>query len=337
MREELLALLRPVTEEEQRILDGKKGIERALYTSRQDFTVDSRKMLEKGKLIDVRAHTRFAAFPEHKHNYIEIIYMAEGTTLHRINGETEILLKEGDLLFLNQHARHSIEPAGKKDIAINFIVLPEFFDAAFSLTGEENELRNFLIDILRQEGGENSFLHFRVSGILPVQNLVENMVWLLLHHEGNRRRIYQSTMGLLFLQLMNYTDRLEQHGGGRDSLTAMNVLRYIEENYRTASLSEAAEAEGMSIYRMSRLLKEQTGSAFKELLQTKRFQKAAQLLAESSLSVGEVIGAVGYDNTSYFFRTFRSRYHMSPRQYRMSANKDAKKTRTDLADREETQ
>ena len=42
-----------------------------------------------------------------------------------------MVLQEGDLLFLNQNAVQEILPAGKDDIAVNFIVLPEFFDTAF--------------------------------------------------------------------------------------------------------------------------------------------------------------------------------------------------------------
>ena len=94
--------------------------------------VDCDKLLQKGKLIQVRPHTRFVHFPEHRHNYIEVIYMCQGTTIHIINGN-RILLKTGELLFLNQNAVQEILPAGKEDIAVNFIVLPEFFDTAFSM------------------------------------------------------------------------------------------------------------------------------------------------------------------------------------------------------------
>lgn len=77
--------LRVVTPEEQRILDG-GSVDKAAYTARAVFTVDSEKLLERGRLISVRAHTRFAPFPRHAHSYIEIMYMCSGKTVHRING-----------------------------------------------------------------------------------------------------------------------------------------------------------------------------------------------------------------------------------------------------------
>ena len=78
----------------------------------------------------MRPHTRFVNFPKHKHNYVEVIYMCQGTTTHILNG-SKVILEAGDLLFLNQNAEQEILPAGEQDIAVNFIVLPEFLTRHF--------------------------------------------------------------------------------------------------------------------------------------------------------------------------------------------------------------
>ena len=80
MDAELLRLLREVTPEEQKILDG-TGIDRKLYTGSDSFTVESGRMLANGELIRVRTHTRFIGFPRHKHNYIESMYTVSYTHL----------------------------------------------------------------------------------------------------------------------------------------------------------------------------------------------------------------------------------------------------------------
>ena len=61
MQQALLDHLRKITEEEQRILDGVAEVDKDLYTSGKDFTVDSAKMLSEGKLIAVRTHA-FCSF-----------------------------------------------------------------------------------------------------------------------------------------------------------------------------------------------------------------------------------------------------------------------------------
>lgn len=317
MKEELMKLLRPVTKEEEEILKGDSKIRKQIYTDKKDFTIVSEKMLARGRLMDIRTHTRFVEFPKHRHDYIEIIYMCSGRTVHWVNDSTKIVLGQGELLFLNQHAAHAIEAAGENDIAINFIILPEFFDVAFTMLEGENELRNFLIGSLMKDTGKSDYLHFKVADVLPVQNLIENMIWSLLMQQGHGKNMNQISMGLLFLYLMNYTEKIEQHGASqRESITAMMALRYIEDNYRNASLTELAAELDVPVYQLSRLIKQNTGSTFKELLQRKRLNKAAQLLAETRLPVSDIIAYVGYDNASYFFRIFKERYGASPRGYR---------------------
>ena len=319
MREEIIRQIRVIIKEEQEILQGQK-LNRKRYTSKADFEIDSQKMLERGQLIDIRPHTRFVAFPRHTHNYVEIIYMLKGSTRHCVQDSLTVELEEGDLLFLNQHASHSIEAAGEEDLAVNFIVLPQFFDVAFSMLDEENELKNFLADTLTRDSERAGYLHYKVAGELQIQNLLENMIWTIRNQTGNAVKINQVTMGLLLLHLMNCTDRLEYHDRlQQEKQITMKALHNIEENYRDASLGWIAARENLSIYQLSRMIKKQTGYTFKELLQIRRLTRAAQLLSQTQLPVSDIIAAVGYDNTSYFFRVFREKYHVSPREYRIKS------------------
>ncbi len=314
----MLKRLSRVTEEEQAILDGRTEIDRGRYTDQKDMVVDCEKLLEKGRLIQIRPHTRFAYFPKHRHNYIEVIYMCTGSTTHIIDGR-EVILRTGELLFLNQNATQEILPAGHTDIAVNFIVLPQFFDRVFDLLGEENnQFRQFLIECLLGEGKRyGSFLHFRVADILPVQNLMENMLWSILENQPDKRSVNQLTMGLLFQHLLHYTDRIDQEERPGEQDLMFTVLRYIEEHYQEASLAELAAAMNYDLPWLSRRIKQVCGKNFKELLQNKRLNRAEFLLRTTRIPVAEISEKVGYDNTSYFYRIFRGRFGVSPREYRV--------------------
>ena len=178
MQRELLEQLREITEEERRILNGEAEVDRDLYTSGSDFTIDSNKMLEEGKLIAIRTHTRFVHFPLHRHNYVEVLYVCEGTLTNIIDGK-QVIVRKGELLFLNQFTHHEILAAGRNDIAINFMVLPEFFDVAYSMAGNNNVLADFLVNVLRRDNQQGEYLHFKVSEVLQIQNLLENMIYSL--------------------------------------------------------------------------------------------------------------------------------------------------------------
>ena len=316
MHQDLIKALSVITEEEQSILDGRQGIDQQIYTEKKELIVDSEKLLQKGKLIEVRPHTRFVKFPRHRHNHVEVIYMCQGTTTHYIDGN-EVILEPGDLLFLNQNSEQEILPAGEQDIAVNFIILPEFFNMAFSMMGaEENALKEFLVGTLCGKNERASYLYFHVADVLPIQNLVENMVWTIFYNMGNKRSCNQITMGLLLLQLLNYVDKMETGNSRFNTELIGNVLNYVEEHYKDGSLSELANIMNYDVYWLSREIKKRTGKTYKELLQAKRMNQAVYLLSNTRLPVSDIIESVGYDNTSYFYRIFRERFGVSPKEYR---------------------
>lgn len=317
MTEELLKELKKITPEEQQILAGNQEIEKNIYMSSETNVIDAQKLLDAGKMIQVRTHTRFVHFPKHTHNYIELIYMCSGSTHHVVNGE-DVILNQGELLFLNQKATQEIYPAGENDIAVNFIILPEFFEYGLNMMEtEENLLRDFVVGCLRGENSESGYLHFKVSDILPIQNLIENLIWTIRNKQPNKRSINQATMGLLFLQLMNHMDKLETDTKGGQQKLIISVLSYIETHYRDGELSQLAEQLHYDIYWLSKEIKKRTGKTYTELVQAKRLNQAAYLLTTTTQSVMEIALAVGYDNISYFHRIFQNRFCMTPRKYRV--------------------
>ena len=312
IKQEILDKLSPITDEENAILRG-KGVDKSIYTTTGGSIIRSKKFLVDGKLISVRKHTRFVHFPEHTHDYIEAVYMCLGETTHIINGK-KIKLREGDLLFLGQNARQEILPAGKNDIAINFIVQPAFFDKTLEMLGtEETPIKNFLIKSLFDQEYQG-YLHFKVANVLPIQNLIENLIWTLTSNTLGKRNINQTTMGLLFMQLLNHTDTLSHES--REDKAIMDIFRYIEENYREGSLSDAARLLHYDFFWLSHEIKNRTGKTYTEHLQEKRLSQASFLLKNTSLSVEEIAIAVGYENKSYFHRIFTKKFETTPKKYR---------------------
>ena len=318
MDEKLYSKLRTITPEEKKILSGNEQIDKDIYMSGKESIIDAAKLLEDGKLISIRPHTRFVRFPRHTHNYIEVIYMCSGSTHHIIDGN-DIILNEGELLFLSQKAVQEIYPAGKNDIAVNFIILPEFFAQSLRMIGNESSpLHSFVVDGLITGNSGPSYLHFKVSDILPIQNLVENMIWSIENHQSNSRSINQSTMGVLFLLLLDHVERIEIKKESRDQKLMLSVLSYIEDNYAGGELKELAGMLHYDVFWLSKEIKKISNRTFSELMLQKRLNQACYLLKNTRMKVIDISLAVGYENVSYFHRAFHSHYGMSPRQYRIS-------------------
>ena len=322
MQQKLLDHLKKITEEEQRILDGTGEVNRELYGSGEDFIVDSARMLEEGRLIAIRTHTRFVHFPLHKHNYIEVIYVCEGHLTNIIGGE-KVVVQKGELLFLNQYTRHEILPAGENDIAINFLLLPEFFDMIYSVAGKNNVLADFLVHVLRNDEERGEYLHFKVSEVLQIQNLLENIIYGIVTGQGDEIRIHQTTMGLIFLYLVDSVQFVKMRLPDQyENVITMSTLDYIEQHYKTATLTELCEKLHIPMHQLSRMIKKSTGFNFKELLQRKRLNKAVEYMCDTNLPVADIIAAVGYENNSYFHRVFKERYQMTPRAFRAMNQKE---------------
>ena len=103
----IIEILSVITDEEKQILSGDTHIDRSLYMDGTHDVINGKKLLEPGKQITVRPHTRFVHFPEHTHDYVEMVYMCRGTTKHLVN-DTAVTLSQGELLLLGQNARQEM-------------------------------------------------------------------------------------------------------------------------------------------------------------------------------------------------------------------------------------
>ena len=316
MRKDIFDLLNGITEEEKSILEGDASIQKELYTSEDEFVVDSGKLLAQGKLIDIRPHTRFAYFPTHRHNYIEMVCMLKGElTTHFVEGET-VKLTAGDILLLNRHARHDIEPCGENDLAINFIILPEFFSRTQIFYDRNDILRDFIVSSLSDRKNHNDYLLYHAQGLLTVENLIENLIWTLTFHKNDMNTIAMSTMDLLLMNLCTLSsDTLTDMSRGSNTIT-IQALEYIDTRFDRGTLEELASITGYSTAYLSRLLKQNTGLNFKQLLQQRRLQEAAYLLENTTLTTEKIIIKIGYENSAYFYRIFEAKYGCSPKDYR---------------------
>ena len=307
----LLEKLSVISCEEQKILDGSTDIEREIYMTGTSDVINSQKLLEAGKLITLRPHTRFIDFPRHTHDYVEMIYMCKGSTTHIVNG-TKIKLFPGELLILNQSATHEVRRAEWEDVAVNFIILPEFFTTTLAELDEQSPLRSFLVDCLCGKNVGQGYLYFQVSRAIQIQNLMENLLITLFENKAFKRKVISLTMSLLFLHLTNHTEMLRSP----DQEMIVHVLRYVEQNYSSGSLEEIAGILHYDPVWLSREIKRKTGSTFTQLVQKKRLSQAAFLLRTTRQNVADISLAVGYENVSFFHRLFQSRFGMTPRAFR---------------------
>jgi len=314
MNTELMERMSRLSEEELALLSG-HPLMQSTYTEGRVFEVSSEKLLAPRQMITVRPHTRFTSFPMHSHDYVEILYMLSGETVHDIPGREPLHLHAGELLMMNGQAMHSIRRCGEGDVGVNFIVRPAFFDDALAAIGSSNALGRFLIDALKRGESSVPCLHFQVSDVPAIQSLLESMLYSLISEKPAGQRILKTSMTLLFLQLLAHTDQLILPTRNASAMV-VSALDEIQHRYASISFRDLAASWHVSSAYLSQQVKKATGLTCTQHLQRQRIAHAKRLLRDTDLSVLEICSAVGYSNTGYFYRIFQQEVGMPPLAYR---------------------
>jgi AraC-like DNA-binding protein len=122
---------------------------------------------------------------------------------------------------------------------------------------------------------------------------------------------------LTILKLILYdlkSSILKNMNQNEDSLTA--IYQYVVENYSEPFCFEAiCHMYGYSYSNFRKLFKQKTGKSPNTFLTDLRLNKAAELLGTGEHTVSEVADMVGYQDSCYFSRLFKSKKGIAPSNY----------------------
>ncbi len=102
-----------------------------------------------------------------------------------------------------------------------------------------------------------------------------------------------------------------------------SVVAYIRSNYeRKITVRELADFAGLNRSYLYSLFKKQMGVSPQEYLQIFRIEKAAALMKDSRLLLGDIARSVGFEDALHFSKIFKKIKGLCPRQYRTMAEKE---------------
>ncbi|MGL9747675.1 helix-turn-helix domain-containing protein [Enterococcus sp. DIV0170] len=95
------------------------------------------------------------------------------------------------------------------------------------------------------------------------------------------------------------------------------AMHYITSNTNKAlSVSEVAEAVGLSRAYFSSKFKEEFGMSVNSFINKCRLEEAKNLLSYTNMSISEISNYLDYSSQSYFQRVFKDHFELTPRQFR---------------------
>lgn len=100
--------------------------------------------------------------------------------------------------------------------------------------------------------------------------------------------------------------------------TVREVVRIIGASYADPDLDLTRVAKNlpMSPAQLSRILNQQVGVSFRQLLRRTRIEEAKRMLASKRFSVKEVAARVGFTDSHYFSRSFKAHTGLSATEYK---------------------
>lgn len=139
--------------------------------------------------------------------------------------------------------------------------------------------------------------------------------------EIRKKGLYRSVCGCV----TEYFEQIRQEileNGNQQYREVTRIKQYLEEHYReNISLESMAEVFNMNPYYFSSYFKKNIGENFKAYLTEIRMNHARMLLQATDMKAYQIALEVGYKNVRQFNENFKTKYGISPGEYRKSYEK----------------
>lgn len=257
-----------------------------------------------------------AEFAEHNHSFVELIYVSGGKCVHTVNGK-DFPVKRGDLVMVNYGQSHSYRATSDGKI-VNILLKPGYISQ--NMKNRENAFALLNLSEFEEFGNivdsERCKMTFSGDERVWVEELVSRILKEIESEAPGAELAVRSMFNLLLITVFRKMS-LEMDFGF-DGVSE-RLLNYI-----TAHCDECltlSQIAGMCNYNssyFSRLFKEYAGKSFTEYLKQERIRKAKILLETTGLKVSEVIGEVGYADSTKFYSDFKKITGETPGKYRKS-------------------
>lgn len=258
----------------------------------------------------------------HIHSECEIIAVLEGC--ERVVADKAYELCAGDVLVIPKRLGHKCIPKSERQVKVSLLVGASFKRADTSSDSIENRISEVVNEFVNKL---SSPLH--LSGRYDLTHYVLDAVGM-----GNsKNRIAQKTfryqlitfvmrvienLGEVYdLEIMEQKTESSETKDRGDSLNARNQM--IERYIYTSALGELS-LRGLSEYvhlserQVSRVVLENFGATFKQVVNQRRI-KTAQALIVEGVSIDDVARNVGFNSMNGFNKAFKALVGVTPCQY----------------------
>ncbi len=200
-------------------------------------------------------------------------------------------------------------------------------------TGAREILNSILGTILFKDLGDLGILKVRLLELLSVlsRSAVEGGVDVNTMLEKNLAYVnrlmqidtQEDLCAWLSTALNEFIELVYASQDARKMTQIRPAISYIDANFdKPISLAQIAQSCHLSVSRLAHLFKDQMGVTLIDYVTEVRIERAKELLLGTDQSCTDICFQAGYNNPSYFTRTFKSLTGATPRQFRAQNRRD---------------
>lgn len=297
--------------------------DKLFYFSRDVERFQEDTVIPNGYDVMVLRQARYMPIKSHSHEYLEFVYLMEGTTTEVIDGRT-YAMEAGDLFLLSPGTAH-YDITFSDDALLFFIMArAKTFDTAFlSLLKHDDILSTFFSHVVFNKLQDTCLL-IKTAGDDVLKNHIYNLFMEFRETNPYTPRMANVEFEWLCIHLLQkHIGNIQDTSAHQRSANINKILFYIEENFRFVTLDEVCAKFNYSRGHIQRIIKKNTGYTFSEFLTNVRIRRSCELLKNHSLQISSVAEAAGFNDDSNFYRSFKTHMGMSPSQYRKTDQADA--------------
>jgi len=265
----------------------------------------------------IRRKLRYCAIKEHKHEYIEIVYVLKGDFIQSIKGQ-KYKMEKGDFCIYDKNTLHASDTINEDHIVINMLLTPEFFDGVFMhLLSDDNYISNFIVNTLYSMNTTQKFIKCHVNEGTTLHMIIQNLLIEYFSESTRSKAAINGYLLILFAELSRVlTQSNEAVINESQNVIKEEVLKYIRNNFKDVNLKSMAKYFHFHPSYLSNLIKKEFGKNLKDMLMEVKMAEVCNLLENTNKTIETIINEIGYTNSSYFYKVFKKQYGCTPMDYR---------------------
>lgn len=164
------------------------------------------------------------------------------------------------------------------------------------------------------------YIIFQSAQIPHIQQILNQIITEYFLEEEFSSRIITLYLPILFTELVRKCDTYlaDDLTNSQSSTTStmLEVIKLIESNYRTITLTSAADTLGYNKNYLSNFIKKNTNFTFTELVNKQKMLAANLLIETTSTPIELIIEKVGFSNKTYFYSLYKRTFNLLPNEVR---------------------